>query len=92
MHRDVDRASLDVDLGNVANEFRESPRDLDATQRNPREHDRFQVGVLLNDFMRDPPQRASDRLRVHDRDARIMFFLVHLHPWRPRRIALKEPK
>src|SRR5207248_11494142 len=94
----VDDAGLDVDLGNVADEFGESVRDLHSAQWNSGKHDRFQVGVLLDNFVGDPPQRAPDRFRVHDRGTRgpsrtgNMFFVVHLHPWRPRRIALKEPK
>src|SRR5436190_2937705 len=101
MHRHVDRALFDVDLSDLANEFGETARDLYSAQRNSREHDRFELGVLLDDLMRDPTQRALDRFPVHDRGLSrsrcssftgFMFLVVHLHPSRPRRIALKAHK
>ena len=101
-----DRETLRVDLAHAAqvnlevtfaNEFAESPRNLNTAQWNPGEHDRFQIGVLLNDFMRDPPQRAPDCFGVHYRDGAsrtgsIFVVVFHLHPLRPRGIALKAYK
>src|SRR5205823_11769535 len=66
MHRDIDRSGFDVDLSDFANEIGKPPRDLYPTQRDSREHDRFQIGVLLDDFVGDAAQRTSNRFSVQD--------------------------
>ena len=42
----------------VADELGESSRNLDAARRNSGENDRVQIGIALDDFVRDPPQSA----------------------------------
>src|SRR5215472_8020856 len=91
MHRHVDDASFDVDLVNLANEHRDVTRELHAARWNSSEHDPFRMRISLDDFVRNPPQRAANGLRVHDRDGGrwILFSWFHTIPWRPHRIALK---
>jgi hypothetical protein len=63
---------------------------LDSSEGN-----RFQIWIALDDFVRDPPQRAANSFRVHDRDGgsrRSLFCVLHCIPWRPHGIALKEQK
>ena len=38
----------------------DSARDLDAARRNPRQHDGLEVRIALDDFVRDPAQRAVE--------------------------------
>ena len=64
MHRHVDGPGCDIDLRNFANESGESASNLNSAQWNSCEHDRSQIGVLLDNFVRYPPQCALDRCRV----------------------------
>jgi hypothetical protein len=92
MHRHIDDASLNIDLFDLINERRDSSRDLHATRRNSREHNFLKLRVSFDNFVRNPPKRATHCFRVHDRDGggRILSCLLHVFPWRPRGIALKE--
>jgi hypothetical protein len=69
MHRDIDDAGVDISFLDLANETRDSARDLHAARRNPSEHYVFEVRVSLDDLVRNPAQRATNCFRVHDRDA-----------------------
>ncbi len=52
----------------LLDERREPPRDLDAARRDADEDDCAEVGIALDDFVRDAAQRTLDRLRIHDED------------------------
>jgi hypothetical protein len=54
MHRYVDDAGLDISFVALANELRDSARNLHAAGRNPREHYTFKVSVSLDDLVRNP--------------------------------------
>jgi hypothetical protein len=81
MHRDIDHPNVDVDLVYLANKFSDSPRDLTAPQWNSSQDNRSQIGITLNNFVRDPPQGAANGFRVHDRDVarRSLSFLFFAH-------------
>ena len=69
MHRYIDDAGIDISFLDLANESRDSARDLHAARRNPREHDVFELRVSLDDLVRNPAERPTNCFRVHDRDA-----------------------
>jgi hypothetical protein len=54
MHRYIDDAGLDISFVGLANEARDSTRDLHAAGRNPREQYTFKVPVSLDDLVRNP--------------------------------------
>jgi hypothetical protein len=54
MHRDIDDAGFDISFINLANESRDSARDLHAARRNAREQYAFEVRVSLDDLVRNP--------------------------------------
>src|SRR5207245_2648207 len=94
VHRHVNHSGFEVDLFDLVNKTGDAPRNLHATGGNSCEHDLFQLRVALDYFVRNPPKRPTNCLRVHDWDGGrwILFFLFHAFPWRPRWIALKEQK
>src|SRR6266581_5476322 len=92
MHRYINYASLNVDVLDVMNKRGDSLRDFHTAQRNSSEDNLFELWISLSDFVRNPSKHATNFLRVHYQDSgwRILFWLVHAFPWRPRGIALKE--
>ena len=68
MHRYVDHARVEVDLFDLVNKTGDAPRNLYAARGNSCEHDFFKLRVALDYFVRNPLKRATNRLRVHDRD------------------------
>src|ERR1035438_1400045 len=62
IHRDIDHAHVDVDVdrADFTNELRDASRDFDAAGLDSSEGNRFQIWIALDDFVRDPPQRAAN--------------------------------
>jgi hypothetical protein len=54
MHRYIDDAGVDISFLDLANESRDSTRELHAPRWNPREHYDFEVRVSLDDLVRNP--------------------------------------
>ena len=52
---------------------RNPSRQFDAARRNPDQDERRQIAIALDDFVRDPAQRAAHRFRIEDAD-RASFF------------------
>jgi hypothetical protein len=69
MHRYIHDPRVDISVANLVNKSRDSARDLYTAGRNPGEHNAFEVRISFDDLMRNPAQRATNRFRVHDRDA-----------------------
>jgi hypothetical protein len=69
MHRYVNHAGTDVSVCDLASGSRYAAPDLYAARRNSRDHDFFEMGISLDDLMRNPSNSATNCLRVHDRDA-----------------------
>ena len=68
MHRDVDHAGGDAGFLDRLDIGREPPRELDAARGNAGEDERGEIGIALDDFVRDPPQGTPERLRIEDAD------------------------
>ena len=47
---------------------RDPPRQVDAARRNAGEDERGEIAIALDDFVRDPAQSATQRLRIEDAD------------------------
>jgi hypothetical protein len=54
MHRDIDDAGVDISFLDLANESRDSTRELHAARWNPGKHYAFAVRVSLDDLVRNP--------------------------------------
>src|SRR5439155_4757538 len=68
VHRHVDHARLEVDLFDLVDKTGDALRNLHAARGNSCEHDFFKLRVPLDDFVRNPPKRPTNCLRVHDSD------------------------
>src|SRR6202011_6154092 len=68
MHCDVDHARIDLNLLDLSNKTSYAAGNFIATRWNSGQNNRAQIRIALDDFVRDPPQRTTNRLRVHDRD------------------------
>jgi len=68
MHCDVDHARIDLNLLDLSNKTSDAAGNFIATRWNSGQNNRAQIRIALDDFVRDPPQRTTNRLRVHDRD------------------------
>jgi hypothetical protein len=71
VHRDVDRAHIDVYFFNCRNRIGNPSRDLIPAGRNSGKDDLRQRRIALNNFMRNPSQRATNGFRVHHEDGGI---------------------
>jgi hypothetical protein len=69
MHRYIDDTGVNISFLDLANESRESARDLHAARRNPREHYVLEMRISLDDLVRDPSQRTTNCFPLHDRGA-----------------------
>jgi hypothetical protein len=54
MHRDIDDAGVDISVLDLANESRDSARELYTARWNPCKHYDFELRVSLDDFVRNP--------------------------------------
>ena len=54
MHCDIDHPGVDISFVGLANETRDSARNLHTAGRNPREYHSFEVRVSLDDLVRNP--------------------------------------
>ena len=94
MHRDIDDAEVRADLLEGLDVRGDAAGDLDAARGDADDADAGEIGIALDDLVRDAPQGAVDGLRVQDEDWRRARggrgSGGSWSPSRPRGIALKE--
>ena len=92
VHGHIHHPSENLHAAELPNERRKPARNFHPARRNPDERDLREVGIALNDLVRDAPEGAFDGRGVED-DAGPggwwSWVWVHV-PWRPRGIVLKE--
>jgi hypothetical protein len=66
MHRDIDDSGLWPDTFDLPKLIRQSFGERCASEGDSREHKLARCGIMLKNFMRDPPQRAGDRFFIQD--------------------------
>jgi hypothetical protein len=64
--RDVELAERDLGSAQLGDPAAEPLRDRDAARVDPDQGDPLEVGVALDDLVRDPRERALDRLGIED--------------------------
>ena len=63
---DVDRPEVDLDAAALLDQPAQAMRERDAARVDADQRDRVELGVLLDDLVRDTRERARERLRIED--------------------------
>jgi hypothetical protein len=77
IERDVDRSEIGCRAGSLLDQPSQTVRERHATRLNADERDASEVGIRLDDLVRDPRQRPAERIGIEQDGSRRGLHRAH---------------